>query len=152
MTPATHSDYFMLALCLWREATIDGAVGMTAVGSVVRNRAIKRGTTFYAEVVRKWQFSSISDPKDPQLTKYPSDLDATWKLAQDIATGIILGVIADTTNGSTMYYAPRAMTQGNIAATTINLDGVDTVFPKGWDRTKVKYQTKQGSQYFFTEV
>lgn len=154
MGTPTHADYFMLSLCLWREAVSDGPEGMAAVGWVVRNRVTRRDSSFYTEVVRRLQFSSITDPKDGQLTKYPSEFDADWKVAQSIAEGVILETIADPTNGSTMYYSPRALTQGNVAADMYDFDGSGKkmVFPKGWNYAAVKYQKTIGVQLFFTEV
>lgn len=153
MIPApVHADFFMLALCLYREASGDGPAGMTAVGCVVRNRVHRRQSGYYVEVVRRLQFSSITDPKDPQLVKYPSAFDEDWKLAQSIAEGIILDVIQDTTNGSTMYYAPVSMTQGNIAPKTMLLNGKQRVIPKTWDMTKIKFQAEIGKQLYFTEA
>jgi hypothetical protein len=125
---------------------------MTAVGCVVRNRMLKHSSSYFTEVTKRLQFSSITAPGDPQLTVFPTELDAIWKLAQSVAALIVLETTPDTTNGSTMYYAPKALTGGNVAPTPIEINGVDRPFPKGWDRTKVKFEAVIGNQIFFSEV
>ena len=104
-------DDFMLALCMWREARGDGEAGMQAVGSTIRNR-VKIGadsTSYYREIVRPLQFSSITAPGDHQLTIWPylhSPLEAeSWLEAQQLAAGIINGSLPDNTNGATHYFA-----------------------------------------------
>lgn len=127
------ADLFMLALCLYREARGDGDAGMTAVGCVVRNRVHRRNSSYYAEVVKPWQFSSITATGDSQLIKYPAALDASWVKAQAIAQGIIGGTIVDTTEGSTLYYA-------------------NTIpFPKNWNKAVITATVTVGNQYFFKE-
>lgn len=127
------ADIFMLSLCLWREARGDGDAGMTAVGCVVRNRVHRRNSSFYAEVVRRLQFSSITATGDPQLIVYPQALDAAWVKAQLLAAGIINGSIADTTEGSTLYYANSIP------------------FPKDWNKAVLTATVTVGNQFFFRE-
>lgn len=136
MNPA---DFFMLALCLYREARGEGDAGMTAVGCVVRNRVRRRNSSFYAEIVRPLQFSSITDggsakrKVDRQLSLYPAALDAAWVKAQAIAKDIISGLAPDVTNGATMYYA-------------------NTIpFPETWDKSKLISTGRVGNQFFFRE-
>lgn len=131
MNPA---DLFMLALCLYREARGDGDAGMIAVGCVVRNRVHRRNSSYYVEVVKRLQFSSITAKGDPQLILYPAALDASWIKAQAIAAGIISGSIADTTQGSTLYYA-------------------NTIpFPASWNRAVLTPTVTVGNQFFFKEA
>ena len=104
-----YGDEFMLALCIWREARGDGEEAMTAVGAVVRNRVVKASSSYYHEVTKPWQFSSITAKGDPELGLYPqptntADWDA-WQQAQSIAQGVMNGSIADPTNGAEFYYA-----------------------------------------------
>jgi N-acetylmuramoyl-L-alanine amidase len=128
------SDLFMLAICMWREARGDGRDGMVAVGCVVRNRVTRHGTTYYAEVVKPWQFSSISAHGDPQLGLYPLEADPSWQTAQLLATDIANGNIQDSTQGATLYYANSIP------------------FPKSWNKAVIQATVTIGNQFFFREV
>ena len=131
MNPA---DLFMLALCLWREARGVGNSGMVAVGCVIKNRVSRNKSSYYAEVVKPWQFSSITAKGDPQLGYYPPVQDQSWQLAQKIATNILSGTVSDTTEGATLYYD----------------DSIP--FPAGWDIHKVEDTVKIGRLNFFKEL
>ena len=98
-------DDFMLALCIWREARGEGPAGMQAVACVIRNRVRARGSSYYAEVTRAWQFSSITAKGDPELGVYPVPNDPQWASIQALVPGIIDGSLADNTGGAQFYYA-----------------------------------------------
>ena len=132
--PITSADEYMLARCLYLEDRSGGYNGMVAVGSVVRNRVLRDRCSYYAEVVRRLQFSSITAKGDPELTLYPGETDPAWVEAQAIAASIIDGSIADTTQGATLYYA------------------ASIPFPAHWDRAKVTATVSVGNQHFFTET
>jgi cell wall hydrolase len=104
-----YGDDFMLSLVVWREARGEGDEGMTAVACVVRNRVNANKSSYYREITKPWQFSSISASSDPQLNRWPSPANAsdmtTWQKAQEIAAGVMSGVTQDVTNGATYYYA-----------------------------------------------
>src|SRR5271163_3202843 len=120
----TSADQFMVALCLWREARGVGNSGMVAVACVIRNRALKHDTSYYAQVVSPLQFSSITAKGDPQLNNYPAGADTSWQLATKIVASLADGSLADTTEGATLYYD----------------DSIP--FPKGWDIHKVEDTVK----------
>lgn len=130
----TTSDYFMTALCLYREARGEGNSGMTSVACVIRNRTIKRNTTPYAEVIKKLQFSSITDPKDQQLTTYPMEVDLAWQQAQLIAKNVLNNDIQDITQGATLYYD----------------DSIP--FPPSWNKIHTQDTVKIGRLNFFKEI
>jgi spore germination cell wall hydrolase CwlJ-like protein len=130
----THMDYAMAALCLWREARGEGERGMAGVGWVLRNRVARRGSCYFAEVVRPWQFSSMTAKGDPQVANYPAVADPSWALAQQVAAYVIEKALADPTGGATLYY------DDSIA------------FPKSWDRAKVQATVKIGRLNFYREV
>lgn len=103
-------DDFMLALCMFREARSNGREGMQAVGCTIRNRVkINSDSSYYREVVRPLQFSSVTAHGDPQLGFYPwpaNPVDwSAWTTAVDLAQGIIAGTVPDVTNGATHYFA-----------------------------------------------
>lgn len=128
------ADQFMLALCLWREARGVGNSGMVAVGCVIRNRVSKYKSSFYIEVTKPLQFSSITAKGDPQLTNFPKYVDPSWQLAIKIAIGFASDAIADTTGGATLYYD----------------DSIP--FPRDWDVHKVEDTIKIGRLNFFKEL
>jgi spore germination cell wall hydrolase CwlJ-like protein len=131
MTPANE---FMLSLCLWREARGEDVDGMTAVACVVRNRVIKNDSSYYAEVTKPWQFSSITAKDDPQLNKWPLAADASMAVADGIALAVADGNTEDVTMGATLYYD----------------DSIS--FPESWDKTKVSATVKIGRFNFFKEI
>lgn len=132
--PPGPADYTMVALCLWREARGQGQTGMRAVACVLRNRVQRHKTSYYTEVVRPWQFSSMTAAGDPQLVKYPDASDVWWTTAFLIAGDIIDQGAPDITNGATLYYD----------------DSIG--FPKSWDKNKVVPLGKIGRFYMFREV
>ena len=130
----THADYAMTALCLWREARGEGNTGMLAVACVIRNRVQKHGSTYFAQVVKPWAFSSITAHGDPQLTAFPTESDMQWIQAQLIAGNVIDGGVNDITNGATLYYD----------------DSIS--FPKSWNKDAVVNAGKIGRLNLFREV
>ncbi len=145
----THSDYALLALCLWREARGEGYAGQVAVACVVRNRRLKRHTSFFAEIVKPWAFSSITAIGDSQLTKYPVDLDSAWLQCQQIAQAVADGEISDTTGGATLYWNPDGI-ESNV---TFQLkDGSIVDFPKSWNPKVVEETVKIGAHVFLKEL
>lgn len=146
-------DIAFTALCCWRESRNQGAAGMTAVASVIRNRALKRLTSPFSEVTRKLQFSSMTAPSDKQLTLYPVSLDPLWVAAQSIATSVLDGTVPDPTQGATLYFNPDAIQ----TTKTITLkDGRTVPFPETWnpaalDETVV-IGTPPNQHVFFREI
>ena len=101
----TMQDQVISALCAWREARGGGSDGMQSVLNVLQNRAARRGTSIYAEVVRKWQFSSMTAPGDPELIMFPTDIDPQWQVALRLAQSMADGTLSDITDGAIGYYA-----------------------------------------------
>jgi|GEM_PF-1937214 len=149
MGTPNHEDYFMLALCLWREARGEGRSGMIAVGCVVRNRVAKNNSTFYAEIVHRLAFTSITYKSDPQLAVYPADSDSSWQLAKLLAQDLCDGDIADVTGGATLYWNPNGIQSG--ASFNLN-DGTEVAFPQEWNRAKVQETVQIGAHIFLKEL
>jgi hypothetical protein len=131
---AVAANMFMLALCLWREDRSGGAAGMTAVASVIRNRVLRDRTSYYYEVVRRLQFSSITAQGDPELVLWPVESDTSWIAAQGIASATISGVTADTTGGATLYHT------------------VAMGFPKTWNPAKCVQTCTIQNQVYYREI
>lgn len=132
-TTTTEQDRYETAVCVWREARGEGLAGMAAVACVIRNRVLRHKTTFAGEVMRKWAFSSMTAPSDPQLHLVPGGRDHAWLQAQSVAEAVIAG-LRDTTGGATLYYD----------------DSIP--FPKAWDHSKVEATVKLGRLNFFREI
>lgn len=106
------SDVTFLALCVWREARGQTRECQEAVAMCVMNRIEKPGwwgKDVVSVVFRKWQFSSLTDPKDRQLTKWPDPSVAgswkAWELALDIADRAIYGKIDHPAPGADSFWS-----------------------------------------------
>lgn len=145
----TPSDYAFTALCLWREARGDGQSGMTAVACVLRNRVHKNNSTYYAEVTRPEQFSSMTAKGDPQLGKYPEPSDTWWTAAQLIAGNVVDNAVSDITGGATLYWNPAGISSEK----TFTLPNGNTVrFPQTWNPSAVQFTAQIGKHIFLREV
>lgn len=101
----TWSDYYktMLALTMWREARGESREGMRAVGHVIRNRMLAGWGDWDHVITAKWQFSSLTAPRDSQLIVWPDSPDSSFELAMQLANDIYLGNDSDIT-GKALYY------------------------------------------------
>jgi spore germination cell wall hydrolase CwlJ-like protein len=70
---------FILALCVWREARGETALGRRLVAQVIENRVQdKRWPDNYESVIlQPFQFSSFNK-NDPNATAFPTEKDVTW--------------------------------------------------------------------------
>ena len=109
----TIQDQVFGAICAWKENRGGGKEGMQSVLNVLQNRAASRGTSIYAEAVRKWQFSSLTAPGDANLVIWPAETDPEWAAALSLASQAAAGTLEDITNGATSYYAPAGMPGGS---------------------------------------
>jgi spore germination cell wall hydrolase CwlJ-like protein len=97
MTNQQTADITFSALTLWREARGESTLTKTAVMFSILNRVYRPcwwGTDVMSVVFKKWQYSSLTAPTDPQLTTWPKSSDSTWQECLEIARGVICG---DTT-------------------------------------------------------
>lgn len=101
----TPQDEVIGALCAWRENRGGQTPGMQSVLNVLVNRATTRGTSVYAEAVRRLQFSSMTAPGDPNLILYPSPTDPEWLEALSLASQAAAASLEDITGGATSYYS-----------------------------------------------
>jgi len=77
-----------MALAIWREARGEPYMGKVAVACSIMNRVHKPswwGKDIMSVLFKKWQYSSLTDPKDRQLTTWPSMFDGTWSECLEIA-------------------------------------------------------------------
>lgn len=100
-------DLAMLALTVWREARGEGTEGMKAVACSIRNRVRRPswwGHTFYEVCTKKWQYSSMTAPNDPQLGKFPSRDDHEFEQSLWISNEVVEGRIKSPVPGADSYY------------------------------------------------
>ena len=111
-------DKVFLALAIWREARGETLLGQTAMAYSILNRVAKPcwwGHTIMEVLFKKWQYSSLTDPKDRQLTAWPVK-DKVWKQCLSVACDAISGVSSNPAPGSDSYFddsisAPKWATQ-----------------------------------------
>lgn len=97
----------VIAMCLWREARNQKEEAIIAVACCIRNRVEKPswwGRDYLDVVSKKWQFSSITDPKDPQLILYPKKNDKEFTLCLQIADNLLQGQYTHPAPGADSYY------------------------------------------------
>ena len=108
----------IIARTLYAEARNDGKTGMTAVASVIYNRANKDKTLFTSACLKSKQFScwnkftkEEADPKNfkvkiPSSVKGNAKNEKLWKEAMAIAADMLADAFIPTTDAN-MYYAPK---------------------------------------------
>lgn len=124
MTPTTPeavrglTDTFYLAFVVWREARGESRQAQEAVAWSVLNRVTRPGwwgSNVSEVVTKKWQYSSLTDTKDPQLTRWPLATDGVWIAAVDVARAVLAGAVTNPVPGADSYYdtsiAPPAWTR-----------------------------------------
>lgn len=101
------ADRTFLALAVWREARGETKEVQAGVAHVILNR-VKRpswwGRDVMSVVFKKWQFSSMTDPRDRQLTTWPSTDDPSWRRCLSIACASIDGDLPNPVPGADHYY------------------------------------------------
>lgn len=109
----------VLALAIWREARGESREGRIAIANVVQNRVAHPGwwgRTVDEVVTKRWQFSSLTDPKDAQLTLYPRHDDPVFLDCLQIANVALDGSLPNLVPGADSYHdisiAPPAWTEG----------------------------------------
>jgi len=55
-------------------------------------------------VTKKWQYSSMTDPHDQQLTTWPSDNDPWWAACIVAAKNVLCGYAPNPVLGADSYY------------------------------------------------
>lgn len=100
-------QHVLLALVIWREARGEGKQCMTAVAFSIRNRVQRPawwGKSYIQVITKKWQYSSMAAPGDPQLITYPQDNDPEFDAALQIADDVITGRVKNPVPGADSFY------------------------------------------------
>ena len=98
----------MLAIVIWREARGETKQAMLAVGCSIRNRVENPkwwGDSYPAVISKKWQYSSMTDPKDKQLTLFPQGInDQNFGDALVVAYSVVIEGVVSPVPGADSYY------------------------------------------------
>ena len=62
------------------------------------------GGTVADVICKKWQFSSMTDPRDKQLTTWPKAGDKSWDNCMRIVEGVLSGEISNPAPGADSYF------------------------------------------------
>jgi spore germination cell wall hydrolase CwlJ-like protein len=97
----------LLALTLWREARGESFEAKVAVAHSIKNRVDRPtwwGQDWVSVLTKKWQYSSLTDPKDRQLTTWPKSDDASFVECLNVAEGVRGGYFNSPLKGADSYY------------------------------------------------
>ena len=100
-------DRVFFALLLWREARGEDFQTKRAVACSIRNRVEHPswwGQGWCGIMFKKWQYSSMTAPNDPNLVKFPQANDTSWIASMDVADEVYNGPMVDSANGATHYF------------------------------------------------
>lgn len=100
-------EFSFLALTLWREARGESFETKVAVVHSIMNRVDNPGwwgNTITGVLKKKWQYSSLTDPKDPQLTLYPGTDDESFEECLKAVAGVQEGLFKNPFTGADSYY------------------------------------------------
>jgi N-acetylmuramoyl-L-alanine amidase len=105
----TDYDKAMAALTCWREARGEPREGQRAVLHVMRNRVQAGQGTWDHVITKKWQFSSMTAPADPELVLWPAQPDAAFDQIMLLVEGVFDGSDTDITGGALFYFNPKVV-------------------------------------------
>lgn len=101
------ADPTFLALVLWREARGESIEAKAGVAYAILNRVARPswwGKSVTGVLFKKWQFSSMTDPNDRQLTTWPDENDPSWAACLSLANVVISGGAINPVPGADSYH------------------------------------------------
>jgi N-acetylmuramoyl-L-alanine amidase len=101
------ADRTFLALDGWREARGELREARVAVMYTVMQRVKLRkwyGTDVMSVLFKKWQYSSLTNPKDPQLTTWPASDDEVWQECLFDAEQVLTSKVPNPAIGADSYF------------------------------------------------
>lgn len=107
LTPWNYYEITLLAIMLYREARGESDEAKIAVAHTVLNRVSHPGwwgNDIVSVIGRKWQYSSMTDPNDPQLIVWPKADDAAFENCLTLAGNVVRGVYNSPLRGIDSYY------------------------------------------------
>ena len=105
----THeaTEKVFLALVIWREARGVSNTAKVAVALSIMNRVARPawwGRDLLSVIFKKWQYSSLTDPKDRQLTTWPQKDAPDWIECLQVASDAVDGILKNPVPGADGYY------------------------------------------------
>jgi len=91
----------------WREARGEPDIAISAVAFSILNRVERPswwGRTLMGVIRKKWQYSSMTAPGDPQLILYPTESDKSWQNVMVICRKVICGMLVNPVKGADSYF------------------------------------------------
>lgn len=127
-----------LALCIWREARGASLEAKIAVGYSIMNRVERPswwGRSLSGILGKKFQYSSLTAPNDPQLTLYPHPEDPFFQESLEVARAVIARTEPIQFPGADSYHdssveTPKAMATGRLCGEIVSPHGNTLQF---WD-------------------
>jgi len=101
-----YSEITFIALVIWREARGEPWQGKIGVGFSIMNRVRNPkwwGKSVMEVVFKKWQYSSMTDPNDRQLTIWPKD-DSVWQECLKAAYDVYNFISDNPVKGADSYH------------------------------------------------
>ena len=101
------AEIAFLALTIWREARGESREVQSGIAYCVLNRVHRPswwGGDVCGVIFKKWQFSSLTDPNDKQLTTWPSAADPSWQQCLQVAVDTLNLSSANPVPGADSYY------------------------------------------------
>lgn len=101
------TDVFYLGFVLWREARGESRAGKIALVFSIMNRVEHPkwwGNDIPSVIAKKWQYSSMTAPGDPNLIQYPL-FDQSWADCVSAAMTVYDKQVQNPVPGADSYYA-----------------------------------------------
>jgi len=96
-----------LAILVWRESRGESFDAQVAVAHSVMNRVRHPGwwgTDLLSVIWKKWQYSSLTDPNDPQIKLQPKLPDPSWLSGLGASYDVVYGDVENPAPGADSYY------------------------------------------------
>ena len=103
----TAYEIVLLGLTLWREARGEPYEAKIAVAHTVKNRLDHPGwwgNDWISVLTKKWQYSSLTDPNDKQLTSWPKADEHVFEECLTIAERVVTGMYNSPLKGIDSYF------------------------------------------------
>ena len=100
-------EHALLSLVVWREAQGETRAAKIAVAFSILNRVDNPkwwGTSIGAVIAKKWQYSSMAAPGDPNLIKYPLPQDLSFQDSMSAVNAALAAGAINTVPGADSYY------------------------------------------------
>lgn len=97
----------LLALVVYREARGETLQAQIAVAFSILNRVVHPGwwgSSLSAVIGKKWQYSSMTAPGDPQLGLFPHEPDPAFDQCMNAASMVLNAQVENPVPGADSYY------------------------------------------------